>query len=115
MVALAGSQTELTSAQYLVTAKSIIIKKWYGSYAVRYNLGTLGFEIPWVKYIGCGAEERMIVELKRKDRLMFHTKQIYNHPEVLIPPFILMEQFLSDYQNNFTPPEHDVTIPIQIS
>jgi hypothetical protein len=46
---------------------------------------------------------------------MFYKNQIYNHPEVIIPPFIPMKQFLSDYQNSFTPPEHDVNKPIQIN
>jgi hypothetical protein len=115
MIALVGSQTELISAQYLVTGKSVILKKWYGSYSVRYNIRTLSFEIPWVRFKGCSQEERFIVELKRKDRLMFHKNRIYNHPEVLIPPFIPMEQFLSDYQKIFTPPEHDVNKPIQIT
>jgi len=59
MIALAGSQTELVSAQYLVTGKSINSKRWFGSYAVRYNLRTLNFEVPWVRYRGCGPEERM--------------------------------------------------------
>ncbi len=114
MIALAGSQTELVSAKYFVTGKSINIKRWYGSYAVRYNLRTLKFEVPWVKFRGCGLEERMLVELKRKDRLMFHKKPIYNHPEVNIPPFISMDQFLSDYGKKFTPPEYDIQKPIQI-
>ncbi|MGD9367337.1 MAG: hypothetical protein PVH87_16685 [Desulfobacteraceae bacterium] len=38
LIALVGSQTELVSAQYSVTGKSINLKKWYGSYSVRYNI-----------------------------------------------------------------------------
>ena len=112
--AVLGSQSELVTAQYFVTGKSIVCKKWYGSYAIRYNLRSRCFEVPWVKYRGCGPEERILVELRRKDRLVFYKKPIYNHPEVIIPPFIPMDQFLCDYKKGFPLPEHDVYKPIRI-
>ena len=112
--ALTGSQTELVSAQYNVTGKSIVRKKWYGSYAIRYNLKKLSWEIPWVKFKGCGPEERVLVELKREDRLMFHKKPVYNHNAQIIPPFMSMEKYLSAYRNGLPMPEHDVNKPIRI-
>lgn len=113
--AIVGSQTELVSAQYSVTAKTVVTKKWYGSYAMRFNFLTLTIEIPWIKFDGCGPEEKRIVELKRKDRLVFHNKPIYNHPEVIIPPSISMDKYLADYKNSFSLPEHDVNKPIKVS
>jgi hypothetical protein len=110
-----GAQSELISAQYLVTGKSVIIKKWYGSYAIRFNLGQGCLEVPWVKFQKCSQGERMIVELKRKDRLVFNKKPIYDHSEMIIPPFLFMDKYLSDYNNGFTFPEHDVHTPIRLS
>jgi hypothetical protein len=78
--AVIGANTELISAEYLVSGKSIIAKKWYGSYAIRYNIRTLNMEVAWIKYKGSGPEERRIVELKRKDRLMFINNRLYNYP-----------------------------------
>ncbi len=104
--AAVGAQSELLSAQYLITGKSIITKKWYGSYAIRYDLRKRRLEIPWVKFKGSGQEERIMVELKRKDRLVFNDRPAYEHPEVMIPPFIPMEKFLSDYENGTPLPEH---------
>ncbi len=112
--AVMGSQSELISGEYMVNGKSIMTKKWYGSYGIRYNLRTLSFEVAWVKFKGCSQGERMMVELKRKDRLMFHDKSIYNHPEVLIPPFVPMEEFLAEYKKGLALPEHDVMKPIKI-
>ena len=66
------------------------------------------------QFKGCGPEERTLVELKRKDRLMFHNKPVYNHPEVIIPPFMPMEIFLAEYKGKITPPEYDVYNPIKI-
>ena len=111
---LLGAQTELISEEYLVTGKSVIQKKWYGSYAIRFNLRTLTTEVPWVKFKACGPEERVLIELKRKDRFVFAKKPVYYHQEVLIPPFILMEEFLSDYEKGFVPPEYDIEKPIMI-
>jgi hypothetical protein len=112
--ALIGSQTEFVSGQYFVTGKSVNCKNWYGSYAIRFNLRTFSLEIPWIKFNKCGPVERMLVELKRKDRLVMLDKSLYNHPEMLISPFIPMEQFLSDYKKGFAPPEHDVNKPIRL-
>ena len=110
-----AAQSEAVTAEYLVTAKSINCRRWYGSYAIRYNLKSGNFEIPWVKYKKSGPNERLLVELKRKDRLMMDKKEIYSHPELLIPPFQDMESFLSDYKKGFAPPEHDITTPIILS
>lgn len=113
--AIGGSKLELISAEYLVTGKTIALRRWYGSYAIRFNLRTLSLEVPWVKFKKCGPEERWLVELKRRDRLRFHKRPIYNHPEVMIPPFFSMEKFLSDHKKGFSLPEHDVNKPIKIS
>lgn len=107
-----GSQTELISAEYFVTGKSIITKKWYGSYAIRYNIRTMHLEVPWIKYKGSGPEERVLVELKRKDRFMFINNKIYNHPEMMIPPFCSMDEFIDRSKNGLVLPEHNVTKPI---
>jgi hypothetical protein len=110
-----GSQTELISAEYYVTGKSILRKKWYGSYAIRYNIRTLHLEVPWIKYKGSGPSERTLVELKRKDRLVFAGNKIYNHPETMIPPFHSMDKFIADYKNGLVLPDHDTNKPIILS
>ena len=112
--AIVGSQTELISAQYLVTGRTVIQKKWYGSYAIRYNLRTLTLEVPWIKFKKCGPEERVLVELKRKDRILLHKKPMYYHPETIIPPFVSMDLFLADYEKGFIPPERTITKPIKL-
>lgn len=112
--AMIGAQIELVSGQYYVTGKSILCKKWFGSYAVRFNLKTLSFEIPWIKFKKCGPPERILVELNRKDRLSRHNKLLYNHPEILIQPFVKVEKFIADCKNGFAPPEHDVIEPTRI-
>jgi hypothetical protein len=110
-----SAQSEAVTAEYLVTAKSINCRRWYGSYAIRYNLKSGNFEIPWVKYKKSGPNERLLVELKRRDRLMMDKREIYSHPELLIPPFQDMEAFLSDYKRGFAPPEYDINTPIILS
>ncbi len=110
-----GAKTELTSGQYFVTGKSIICRKWYGSYSIRYNLKIRSFEIGWVKYKGCGTGERLLVELKRKDRLLVHNKVIYEHPEQIVPPFTEMNAYLLNYKKGFIPPQHNIDKPIKIS
>lgn len=114
--AMAGASTELVSAQYCVTGKSVITKPWYGSFAVRYNIKAQSWEVPWVKFKGCGPEKRRMVELKRKDRLVFSNNPIpYSTKEdQIIPPFSLMEKFLSDYQIGFHFPEHNINKPFKI-
>ncbi|MCP3888620.1 MAG: hypothetical protein GY702_07070 [Desulfobulbaceae bacterium] len=109
-----GGKSELVTGQYLATGKSIICRKWYGSFSLRYNLRSGYWEIPWVKYKKSGPDERKLVEFKRKDRILMHKKVIYEHPEVLIPPFQSMEDYLSNYQKGFVPPEHDVNRPIRV-
>jgi hypothetical protein len=112
--AVIGSQSELVSGEYMVNGKSIIRKNWYGSYGLRYNLKTLSFEVPWVKFKGCSQGERCLVELTRKDRLKFHNNTLYNHPEMLIPPFQSMDDFLAAYKKEMALPEHDINKPITI-
>ena len=113
--AVIGANTELISAEFCVSGKSIVTRKWYGSYAIRYNIKTLSLEIPWIKYDGSGPEERNLIELKRKDRLMFINKKIYRHPEQMIPPFQSMDEFIADYKKGLTLPEYDVHTPIILS
>lgn len=92
-----GANTELISAQYLATGKSIICKAWYGSYAIRFNLKTCSLEIPWIRFDGCGAEERMLVELKRKDRIQYFKQPFYTTSgEIFIPPFSSMDTFITN-------------------
>lgn len=109
--AVIGANTQLISAEYLVSGKSIITQKWYGSYAIRYNIKMLSMEVPWIKYKGSGPEERRIVELKRKDRLMFINNKLYNHPEQMIPPFQSMDKYLANYRKGLKLPKHDVSTP----
>jgi hypothetical protein len=107
-----GAKSELVTGQYMASGKSIVIRKWYGSFSLRYNLRTGCWVIPWVKYKTSGPDERIFVELKRKDRILLEKKVIYEHPEVLISPFQSMEDYLSNYHKGFVPPEHDVNKPI---
>ena len=109
-----GAKSELVRAQYFVTGKSITCKKWYGSFAIRFNLKTRYFEVAWVRYKGCGPEERLLIELKRKDRILMHNKVLYEHPEVIVPPFQAIENFIQAYKKGFVPPLHDIDKPIKI-
>jgi hypothetical protein len=72
-------------------------------------------EVAWIKYKGSGPEERRIVELKRKDRLMFINNRLYNYPEQMIPPFQSMDEYLANYRKGLTLPGHDVSTPINLS
>ncbi len=109
-----GAKSELVNCQYLVTGKSIICKKWYGSFSIRFNLRSRYFEVAWIRYKGCGSEERMLVELKRKDRILMHKKVLYEHPEVMVPPFQTIGEFLLNSKKNFVPPQQDTNKPIRI-
>ena len=109
-----GAQSDLLSGQYLVSGKSIIQRKWYGTFALRYNVKSGYWEIPWVKYEKSGAPERTLIELTRKDRIVFHKKVIREYPEMLLPPFQTMSDFLSKVKEEVTPPETDVARPIKV-
>jgi hypothetical protein len=85
--AMLGSQAELLTGQYCITGKSILGKPWYGSYAISYNISSRCWEIPCIRFKGTGPYERILVELTRKDRLLMHSKAVYEHANTIIPPF----------------------------
>jgi hypothetical protein len=109
-----GMESDMATGQYMALGRSINVRRWYGMFSIRYNLRTGYWEIPWVKYNKIGPSERKFVELTRKDRILIEGKVVYEHPEVMIPPFQSMEDYLADYKKRFIPPEYDVSKPIRL-
>ena len=115
LAAAAAYVSEGVKCQYNMTGQSIVCKPWYGSYCVRFNLKTWDWELAWVKYKGCGKEERVLVELNRADRVLKHEDVLYTGHTQLFPPFVKMEEFLADYRKVIMPPEKDVLHPIRLN
>lgn len=109
-----SASSEHITGQYIATGKSIITREWYGSYAIRYNIKSGYWEIPWIKYRNSGPDQRILVELKRQDRILMHNKVIYTHKAVLVPPSTRMEDYLQSYAQGTPLPEHDVNTPIKL-
>lgn len=115
MAAVAGYVSEGVKCQYKMTGKSIICRKWFGSYCIRFNIKTWNYEIAWIKYNKSGPDERILVELNRADRIMKENNELFKSGPKLIKPLITMEEFLSKQKNSFVPPEHDVNKPISLN
>jgi hypothetical protein len=115
MAAAAGYVSEGVKCQYNMTGKSILCRKWFGSYCIRFNIKAWNYEISWIKYNKSGPDEKILVELNRADRVMKGYNELFNSGPKLIKPLITMEEFLSSHINSFVPPEHDVNKPISLN
>ena len=113
--AAAGWISEDTKCQYNIVEKSILCKKWYGSYCIRFNLRLWDYEIAWVKYQKSDPAERFLVELNRTDRVVKNKAVLFTGTPKSIGPMTSMESFLSDYKKGFIPPDHDINTPIRIN
>lgn len=91
---LLAGQAELHTMQYRANGKSILRKRWYGSYGMRFNLRTFEWEIPWVEFSGCGAAERVLVELTRQDRALAGDRVIFTGQELVAGGFMRIDEFL---------------------
>jgi len=100
-----GARSELISMQYCVRGRSVIRRPWYGAYALRFNLKRRDWEIPWVRFDGCGTSERALVELTRQDRVMNMSRIIFTGEEQLVRPYMYMNDYLDEYKRGLILPE----------
>lgn len=112
--AAAGFILEGVKCQYNITGNSILCRRWYGAFSIRFNLKLWQPEIAWVKYQNSGENERMLFEIKRADRVLKDTNVLYTAPAESIVPFLSGENLISEYKKGIIPPESNVTTPIPL-
>jgi hypothetical protein len=109
-----GYASENIKMQYKMTGKSMIGRQWNGSYCLRFNARRWSREIAWVKYEGSGPDQRYMIELNRAERVVKENFVLYEKAPMLVKPFTTVENFLSELESTFQPPEHDINKPIPL-
>lgn len=115
LAAAAGYILEGVKCQYNITGRSILYRKWFGSFSIRFNLKLWQHEIAWIKYNKSGQNERMLFEFKRADRVLSDKKVLFSVPPKNFCPGLSGDDFLAEYKKGIIPPEHDVMSPIPIN
>ena len=114
LAAASGYILEGIKCQYNIVGKSIICRKWYGSFSIRFNLKSWQPEIAWVKYKHSGQNERLLFDLKRADRMLKDKKVLFTLPANDICPVLSGDDLLTEYKKGVVPPEKNVTKPIPL-